>query len=125
MLNRNGIVFPIVAMGRFGHVVSSFNYRRIWLLGFGVWALNLAGCGCTLVPPGFVCEHWHGICKGWLDYNTHRRPSITFERYDHLPPNSARVKLFRWTHAGSVDQPRIVPYREAVVYREGSRHAGD
>lgn len=81
---------------------------RVWRLGLIVGVVGCAGCGMTLTPPGFVNEHRFSVCRGWFDFNSHRRPSFTFERYDHLPPNSAHVKMFRWRHGGSVEKvPQI------------------
>ncbi len=87
--------------------------------------LNLAGCGFTLAPPGFVFEHRHRVCRGWYDCNYLRRPSFTLLSYDHLPPSSARVKLFRWGYGGSVEKPREIEFAEGpVVYQEESAPVG-
>jgi hypothetical protein len=81
-------------------------------------ASNLAGCGFTLAPPGFVREHRHAVCRGALDWNSHRRFSFTIDTYDRLPPDSARVKLFRWSHGGSVEEPRLMPFDNLAAASE-------
>lgn len=78
--------------------------KRVWRLGLIAGVLGAVGCGLTLTPPGFVHENRYSLTRGWFDFNSYRRLSFTYERYDHLPPNSARVKLFRWRHGGSVEQ---------------------
>jgi hypothetical protein len=93
------------------------------LLGFSVMSLNLAGCGFTLAPPGFVREHRHGVVRAWFDHNSLNRPSLTFERYDRLPPDSARVKLFRWSHGGSVDKPLEIVFAEPAIPAESLTEA--
>lgn len=112
MLNTTVMVFPIARGGRFGVVSSLFQLSRIRLFGLILLAINLAGCGFTLAPPGFVREHRHSVCRGSLDWNSHRRCSLTLETYDRLPPDSARVKLFRWSHLGSVDKPREIVFAD-------------
>lgn len=111
-------VFPIAQGGRFGIVRSSFKLRRTGLFGFALLAFGLAGCGITLAPPGFVHENRHAVCRGWLDWNSHRRFSLTLESYDRLPPDSARVKLFRWSHGSSVEKPREIVYGHPAIYSE-------
>lgn len=108
MLNKNGRVFRTGSIGRIDFVTfSRLNVQRI-SFGFILLAVSFSGCGFTLAPPGFVHEHRHGLWRGWFDWNSRRRPSFTLERYDRLPPESARVKLFRWQHAGGVErQPEI------------------
>ncbi len=91
------------------------SFRLMARLSLFVLPLNLAGCGFTLVPPGFVIEHRHSVCRGWFDCNYLRRPSFTILSYDHLPPSSARVKLFRWGYGGSVEKPREIKFGEAPV----------
>lgn len=94
---------------------------RVWQLGLIVGMLGCTGCGVTLAPPGFVHEHRHSVCRGWFDFNSYGRPSFTFERYDHLPPNSARVKLFRWRHGGSVEKvPQIEIVKDSSHVTYGS-----
>jgi hypothetical protein len=115
MLNTTVMVFPIARGGRFGVVSSLFQLNRIRPFGLIVLAINLAGCGFTLAPPGFVREHRHSVCRGSLDWNSHRRWNFTLETYDRLPPDSARVKLFRWSHQGSVDKPREIVFDEEAA----------
>lgn len=86
--------------------------------------LGFAGCGMTLTPPGFVREHRHAVCRGWFDFNSYRRPSLTFERYDRLPPDSRRVKMFRWTHAGSVEAVPVVSATQSVEIAPSSPKGG-
>lgn len=80
-----------------------------WLGFVLVLALTwMMGCGVTLAPPGWVREQNHGVCRAWFDFNSYRRPSLTIERYDRLPPDSARVKAFRWLHGGSVENYAVL-----------------
>lgn len=118
MLLATGMVFPIVRGGRFGIVNSFCELRRIGLWGLLALSISLAGCGVTLAPPGFVREHRHRVCRGWFDWNSHRRFSFTLETYDRLPPDSARVKLFRWSHGGSVEKPREIAFENQAIYSE-------
>ncbi len=118
MLNTTVMVFPIARGGRFGVVSTVIEPRRIWRFGLVALTIQLTGCGLTLAPPGFVREHRHAVCRSWFDFNSHRRFSFTFETYDRLPPDSARVKLFRWSHGGSVEKLREVSYEEQIGFSE-------
>jgi hypothetical protein len=45
---------------------------------------------------------------------------MTIDTYDQLPPDSARVKLFRWSHGGSVDGPREIVFEDEAAYDPSS-----
>jgi hypothetical protein len=106
-------------------VASAIELGRIGLFGLMALAISWTGCGVTLAPPGFVREQRQATCRGWLDWNSHRRFSFTFETYDRLPPDSARVKLFRWSHGGSVDEPRQVSFEREVRVSEDFAASGN
>ncbi len=119
ILNKDRLRFLSRKRGRIVRMRESFVFPASLCLGL----VMFSGCGITLAPPGFVRESTHGICRGWFDVNSHRRPSFTLERYERLPPNSARVKLFRHQHGGSVDSPKFLNQTErssSVLYSEAA-----